>query len=171
MYQLRCTKKVQDALGLKPADLIEVQDENFTIGNWYVNLFTADCRKCLVFMEEQTLMSFILVGYRKEHAKDIGKIFKNGVLQLLELEGFPSEIIEAYEKAPENVLFTKTASKKLLGNMKDVLSGYEHFIYMDGGLKHCDFTDAMLRINRTPQRTLKWKFPIESLHQLFGTAT
>ncbi|MFW1331740.1 DUF6933 domain-containing protein, partial [Vibrio parahaemolyticus] len=79
-------------------------------------------------------MSFILVGYRKEHAKDIGQIFKNGVLQLLELEGFPSEIIEAYEKAPENVLFTKTASKKLLGNMNDVLGGYEHFIYMDGGL-------------------------------------
>lgn len=50
MYQLRCTKKVQDALGLKPADLTEVQDENFTIGNWYVNLFTADRRKCLVFM-------------------------------------------------------------------------------------------------------------------------
>ncbi|EOK5742736.1 hypothetical protein ACM6WG_004276, partial [Vibrio vulnificus] len=80
MYQLRCTKKVQDALGLKPADLTEVQDENFTIGNWYVNLFTADRRKCLVFMEEKTLMSFVLVGYRKEHAKDIGKIFKNGVL-------------------------------------------------------------------------------------------
>lgn len=171
MYQLRCTKKVQDVLGLKPADLTEVQDESFTIGNWYVNLFIADRRKCLVFMEEKTLMSFVLVGYRKEHAKDIGKIFKNGVLQLLELEGFPTEIIEAYEKAPEEVLFTKTASKKLLGNMNDVLGGYEHFIYTDGGLKHCDFTNATLRINRTPQRTLEWKYPIDALHELFGTTT
>ncbi|MGR5157847.1 DUF6933 domain-containing protein [Vibrio owensii] len=171
MYQLRCTKKAQDAFGLKPADLAEPRDENFTIGNWYVNLFTADRRKCLVFMEEKTLMSFVLVGYRKEHAKDIGKIFKNGVLQLLELEAFPVEIIEAYEKAPEEVLFTKTASKKLLGNMNDVLSGYEHFIYTDGGLDNCDFTNATLRINRTPQRTLEWTFPIKALNKLFGTAT
>nr|WP_257977058.1 hypothetical protein [Vibrio parahaemolyticus] len=122
-------------------------------------------------MEEKTLMSFVLVGFRKEHAKDIGKIFKNGVLQLLELEGFPNEITEAYEQAPEDLLFTKTASKKLLGNMNDVQGGYEHYIYANGGVKLCDFTNATLRINRTPQRTLDWKYPIDALHELFGTAT
>ncbi|HGS5022853.1 TPA: hypothetical protein ACMDP3_003471, partial [Vibrio cholerae] len=113
MYQLRCTKKVQDAFGLKPSDLAEAQDENLVIGNWYVNLFTVERRKCLVFMEEQTLMSFVLIGLRKEHIKDIGVIFKKGVLQLLELEGFPDDIIAAFERAPEKVLFTKTESRKL----------------------------------------------------------
>ncbi|HDZ9134437.1 TPA: hypothetical protein RUZ93_003487 [Vibrio cholerae] len=171
MYQLRCTQKVQDAFGLKPSDLAEAQDENFVIGNWYVNLFTVERRKCLVFMEEQTLMSFVLIGLRKEHIKDIGVIFKKGVLQLLELEGFSDDIIAAFERAPEKVLFTKTGSRKLLGNMTDVLNGYEHYIYCDGGLQNCDLSDVTLRVDRTPQRNLGWDYPIDALNKLLGSAT
>lgn len=171
MYQLRCTKKAQDALGLKSADLSEPRDERFALGNWYVNPFTVSRRKCLLFMEENTLASFVLVGLRKEHIKDIGKIFKNGVVQFLELENFSVEVISAFENVPEHAVFTKTVSKKLLGNMNDLLSLYDHFIQSEGGLINCDLSAITMKLNRTPQRNLDWKYSIEVLHETIGTAT
>ena len=165
MYQLRCTKKAQDALGLKSADLSEPSGENFALGNWYVNFFTQNKRKCLFVMEETTLSSFVLVGLRKEHVKDIGKMFKNGVVKLLELECFPPENICAFENAPEQVIFTKTANKKLLGNMNDLMSLYERFIYNDGGINNCDLSAIIMKINRIPQKKLDWKYSIDALHE------
>ena len=171
MYQLRCTKKAQEALALKSADLSEPTDETFVLGNWYVNIFTVNSRKCLLFMEENTLASFVLVGLRKEHIKDIGQIFNKGVVQFLELEGFPAEVISAFENAPEKTAFTKTVSRKLLGNMNDLLSLYDHFIYDDGGLSNCDLNAISMRINRTPQRNLNWKYSIDAVREIIGTAT
>lgn len=171
MYQLRCTKKAQNALGLKAVDLSEPKYENFVLGNWYVNNFTDNRRKCLLFMEEKTLASFVLVGLRKEHIKDIGKIFKNGVVQLLELENFPLEVVFAFKNAPEHVVFTKTASKKLLGNMNDLMSLYRHFIYNEGGVTNCDLCAISMKLNRTPQRSLNWRFSIDAVHETLGTVT
>ena len=170
MYQLRCTKKVQDILGLKSSNLAEIKDENFALGNWYVNTFTVNRRKCLLFMEEKTLLSFVLAGIRKDHHKNMGKIFKNGVVRLLELEGVSPFVIQAFEKAPEHIEYTKTDSKKLLGNMNDLLATYEYRILYDGGLNFCDLDDITMRINRTPQRNLDWKYSVDVLHEMVGTA-
>lgn len=170
MYQLRCTKKVQDILGLKSSNLAEIRDENFALGNWYVNTFTVNRRKCLLFMEEKTLLSFVLVGLRKDHHKNMGQIFKNGVVQLLELEGVSPFVIKAFEKAPEHIEYTKTDSKKLLGNINDLLATYEYMILYDGGLNLCDLDDITMRINRTPQRNLDWKYSVDVLHEIIGTA-
>lgn len=165
MYQLRCTKKAQDALGLKSVDLSKPSDENVTLGNWYVNVFTQNRRKCLLVMEEKTLITFVLVGLRKEHINGICKIFKNGVVKFLQLEGFPAKTISAFESASEQVIFTKTASKTLLSSMNDLMSLYNHFIDSDGGIKNCDLTEITMRVNRRPQRTLHWKFSIDALHE------
>lgn len=168
MYQLRCTKKCQDILGLKSSNLSEIKDENFVLGNWYANTFTVNRRKCLLFMEENTLLSFVLVGVRKEHHKSMGKIFKNGVVQLLKLEGVSPFIIQAFEKAPEHIEYTKTDSKKRLGNMNDLLATYEDMILYEGGLNVCDLDDITMKVNRTPQRNLDWKYSVDVLHEMFG---
>ncbi|USD62089.1 hypothetical protein J4N45_09090 [Vibrio sp. SCSIO 43140] len=171
MYQLRCTKKVQDVLGLKSSNLSEVKEESFVLGNWYVNTFTSNRRKCLLFMEEKTLMSFVLVGLRKEDHKGIGKVFQNGVNYLLKSEGISPEVLQAFENAPEQIEYTKTDSKQLLGNMNDLLATYEYFIHYDGGLGVCDLNEITMKINRTPQRNLDWKYSVDVLHEILGSAT
>jgi hypothetical protein len=165
MYQLRCTKKVQDLLNVKPSDLAEPTAENFALGCWYVNTFTQNRKKCLLFVEESTLMSFVLTGFRKEHIKNFPFIFKAGLLQLLRLEKIPTEIISSYESGTEDLIITKTLSKKTLGNMNDLLSLYQHFISYDGGLEYCDLDQITMRANRTPQRNLEWSFSVEALHK------
>ncbi|NOH82091.1 hypothetical protein F0231_20460 [Vibrio sp. RE86] len=168
MYQLRCTKKSQDLLGFKAHDLSEVESESHVLGNWYMHTFTQERRKCLFFMEEKTLMSFILVGFRKSESKYFDEAFKGGLLNLLALENAPNEVITSFENAPAAIRFTKTDSRKLVGHMNEKMSLFQDFVYADGGFERCDLAEITAKINRMPQRQLGWALSVEALNDLFN---
>ena len=156
MLQLRCTGKVQKGLGLKPSQLSDIKNPDSILGNWYVNLTTIDRRKTLLFVSERTLLSFIIFGVKKASFKKMNNIFINGLTQLLEIENFSNEAIEKVTNEYADLEYTKTESKKVLGNMNDLMSLYQHYIYSDGGLKECSVGEIILQINRTPQRNIGW---------------
>ncbi len=168
MYQLRCTKKSQDLLGLRPQDLSDIESEHHILGNWYMHTFTQERRKCLFFMEEKTLMSFVLIGFKKSEFKHFNEAFKSGLVTLLEFENAPNEIFSSFENAEPNISFTKTDSRKLLGHVNDKMSLYQDFIYSDGGFEHCDLAQITAKINRMPQKELGWALSIDVFNELFN---
>jgi len=175
VLQLKCTLKVQKFLRLRPENLNEVKSPDSLLGHWYVNLFFVDRRKTLLFMSERTLLSFIMFGARKDHVKTFPEIFLRGVDQLLSMEGFSIEAINKVFSGYEVIEYTPTSSRKLLGNMNDLMDMYKHSIIYEGGLKNCDLWSVISKINRTPQRNLGWSRPIdvtsELLEEIVGNAT
>ena len=166
MIQLRCTGKAQKQLGLKPSELSEIKKPDSTLGNWYVNITTIDRRKTFVFMNESTLLSFILYGVRKSNSFRIHEIFLKALNQLLLLEGFDYKIINKVNDEYLDLEYTKTHSPSLLGNMNDLIENYKHHIYSDGGLKYCDLTAIIHNVNRMPQRNIGWEFSINVAREL-----
>lgn len=154
MLQFRCTTKVQKEIGLKPKDLNEIKDSKSMLGNWYVNVSTIDRRKTFLFVNERTLLSFILYGVKKSNIANMHEMFLKALNQLLLMEGVDYPVIDKLNNEYLNLEYTKTNSKQILGNMNDLMSLYKHFIYSDGGLNDCDLTDIICQINRTPQRNI-----------------
>ena len=171
MLQLRCTVKVQKELGLKPKDLGDIQDPDTVLGNWYVNLSTIDRRKTFLFVNERTLLSFILYGIKKSNIANIHEMFLKALNQLLLMEGVDYPVIDKLNNEYFNLKYTKTNSKQVLGNMNDLMSLYKHIIYIDGGLKHCDLTDIIHRINATPQKNIGWGYSIDLAKELLQCNT
>lgn len=173
MLTLKCTKKAQDQLGLKKSDLIELENEKerSLLGSWYINLFVVDRRKCLIFMNERTLLSFILFGVKKSNTskETISELFIRGVVQLLMLEDFAPELIEKFVEDCTIARFAKTDSRKVLGNMNDLVFAYEHMIWHEGGVNNCDLNSILYRINRTPQRNIGWGYSIDVARELLST--
>jgi len=171
MLQLRCTAKVQKELGLKPCDLAEIKPGDSLLGNWYVNIFTVDRRKTFIFMNERTLLSFIIFGIKRSNVKNTPEAFLKGLEQLLTIEGFDIATINRVSDEYESIEFTKTASKSVLGNMNDLVDLYKHSMNYGGGLKHVDVGELILKMNRTPQRNLGWSYSIDIVTELLtGTA-
>ncbi len=170
MLQLRCTQKAQRFLGLKREHLSEVKSPSSLLGNWYVNIFVVDRRKTILFMNERTLLSFVIFGARKEHVKAFSDIFLRGVDQLLSIEGIDDEAIDRVLSDYETLEYTATSDRKVLGNMNDLMDLYKHFIFHGGGYKNCDLWSIISRINRTPQRNLGWMFSIDVAGELLETA-
>ena len=141
MLQLRCTSKVLKLLDLGPKDLAEMRAPDSLFGNWYVNLFVVDRRKTLLFMNERTLLSFVIYGVRRDNVKNIQHVLLRGIDQLLTLEGFNISEINKVFSGYDSAEFTKTGSRRLLGNMNDLMDGYKHSILYEGGLKCCDLAE------------------------------
>jgi hypothetical protein len=167
---LKCTKKVQDYLKLKSDDLVEPVEREEGFGTWYVNQFQVDRRKCLIFMNEKTLLSFILFGVKKTNTQKetFPEIFLNGIVQLLQLENFPNEYIGFILENSEQSCFMKITDRKALGNMNDLIFMYKHMILSDGGLEYCNLTEIIGKINRTPQRNIGWGYSIDKAKELLG---
>ncbi len=172
MLTLKCTKKVQDFIGLNKRDLDVPEEEldQSVMGAWYINIFLVDRRKCLIFMNERSLLSFIVFGARKGNSQkdSIPELFLRGIVQLLAIEDFPPAYINRLVEDSMECRFAKTDSRKVLGNLNDLVATYEHMIWYDGGLKHCNLEEILYRVNRTPQRNLNWGYSIDIARELLS---
>lgn len=168
MLTLKCTRKVQDSLKLKPSDLAEPVKSEEGFGAWYVNQFYVDRRKCLVFMNEKTLLSFFLFGMKKSNTRKetFPELCLNGIFQLMKIEGFSVESIDVLLESTRECRYMKTTDRKALGNVNDLMFLYEHMILSEGGLEYCDLTGIIKKINRTPQRNIGWGYSIDKAKEV-----
>lgn len=141
------------------------------LGNWYINLFTVDRRKTLLFVNEKTLLSFVIFGVKKSNIEKTPEIFLRGLGQLLTMEGIEPDKANRAFAAYDSYEFTKTTSRSLIGNMNDLMDLYKHSILYQGGLRHVDLGELIMKINRTPQRNLGWSNSIELVTELLGEQT
>ena len=169
MIQIRCTRKVLKELGLKEEDLCDIKEPSGLLGNWYSNLFTLDRRKTLIFMNERTLLSFIILGIRKNNMKDLPIVFHNGVKQVLSMEEFGSNIIQNVTQECLAIEITRTTNRDLLGNLNDLVNLYKSLVSADGGLKSCDLNSITKKINRTPQKNLEWSNSVEIVREILDS--
>ena len=152
--------------GISEASLCEPDQSDGALGNWYVNIFTVTRSKCVLFMSERTLLSFLLFGLRRDNSKNIAQMFLNGMLQLLEAEGFTAPQIDACLGNDRLLTVTRTTNKKALGAMNDLMRVYEQKIWSQGGFRTCDLSGIISSTNRMPQRTIGWGFSIELAREL-----
>ncbi len=171
MLQIRCTRKVLDLFSYRAEHLAEIKDRDSLLGNWYVNELRIDRRKVLLFANELTLLSFVYFGVKKSTAKNLEMRTVNGIGRLLDTEGFSDEEIEQVIDDYLVAGVTKTDNRRMLGNMNDLAFLYESMIHSSGGFQHCDIEEIQKRINRTPQRNLKWKYSIDEARKVIqGTS-
>ena len=166
--QIRCTQKLLKELGVKNRDLSAIEESDSVLGNWYANIFTLDRRKTIIFVNEITLLSFIMYGIRKDNIKKFPDIFINGVEQVLAMTGVRENIIKNVVSEYSSIILTKTDSKKVLGNMNDLIWMYTNHVQSDGGFKHVDLFEVIARINRTPQRNIGWNYSDEITKELLS---
>lgn len=170
MLQIRCTKKVLDLFSCKAESISAIKSADSLLGNWYVNEIKIERRKVLLFTSELTLLSFVYFGVKKSTAKNLEVRAVDGIVRLLDTEGFTSQEIERVIDDYSTVSITKTENRKTLGNMNDLAFLYESHIHTSGGFQNCNIEEIQKRINRTPQRNLEWTYSINEAEKLIRGA-
>ena len=170
MIQLRLTQKAQKAAGIRTEQLVDVSETKLGLGSWTVNLFVQNRRKVLIFVNDKTLYSFILTGIRKEHYAKLPKCFGLGLLQLLEADGFTEKEIAFLIAGVDQISYTKTNSRKVLGTVNNLVWHYQHSISSHGGLEQADVGGIIHRVNRMPQNNLDWLYAIDAVRTIVESA-
>ena len=166
MLQIRCTNKAQKELGIDESELEEAKPADSLLGNWYLNLVTIDRRKTYIFVNEKTLLSFIIFGIKKNNASKAPEMLLRGLHQLLTIEGIESTKINQVLEEYLSYQFTKATNKSVIGNMNSLVASYKQAILREGGFKHVEVGKIILQINNSPQKILKWSFPIEIVKEI-----
>lgn len=171
MLQLKTTAKVRKFIGIKDSELIEKVSDSSVLGAWYVNLFFIERRKALIFLNERTLLSFIIYGVRKDNTRNLPGVLCRGLHQLLSFADVDPVFIDRVLSEYETYCYSKTDSKRVLGNMNEIVFLYQHHIQYEGGLQNCDLTDITFKVNQTPQRNIRWDFSLDLAISLIKNET
>jgi len=170
LLSFKCTKKLQDLLSLKASDLSDASSNNTLLGAWYVNQIIINRRKVLVFMNEKTLLSFIVIGVKKSKTikDDFAAIFLHHFFNFMKSMKFPLSKMEQIMNDYQDTQFCKTYSRQALGNLNDLAFLYEHMIYDHGGFESCDISDIILKLNDMPQKSLGHKSSRQIVYELLS---
>ena len=170
MIQLRLTDKTRKEFGISPSSLVDPIQCDEGLGAWALNVFKVGPQKALIFVNELTLYSFILFGLRKDNAFDLQRVFLKGFIQLLDADGFTEREISFLTLGTEEIQFTKTWSKSVLGNVNDLVWHYESWVQDYGGFKNADIGQIISRLNRMPQKNIGWGYSIDKVKAIAAGA-
>jgi hypothetical protein len=145
---LCCTKKITDLLGVKPAPYISDSDTTI-LGPWYANLFLVERKKCLIFVNARTLLSFVVVNQTKRDIMQIDEMFRRHLFTRLRAESVNRETIKKIMEDYEMITLCKTADRGILGAMNDLVFRFRVHCEMEEGLAYIDMNKANKQAART----------------------
>jgi len=146
MAQIQCTQKLLKELKVKP---VEIQENLSPLSSWHANLLTFDRRKCVLISNNKTLYSILIEGLTKPDFNHFNDILGQAVFKNLLQENLPQEQIEILLEEFQQVTYTKTNSRSILGSMNDLAFQLKVMISMDGGLNNINIYDVNKKLNRT----------------------
>ena len=166
MSQLRLTEKVRKEFSIQQSLLSEPKECQGGLGAWTLNIFKVRNKKAVICVNDETLYSFIIFGPRKDNPSDLSRLFLNGLFQLLETDGFLRSEIDFLTQGCDQIQYTKTNSKRVLGNVNDLVWHYQYAVLDYGGFKDADIIHIINSINRMPQRNIGWVYSIEKVRSI-----
>lgn len=171
MQLIRCTKKLQNEIGVRSADLVTLNPDFSNLGQWHANLIYINGRKCVLFANDRTLLNFISPDVSRAQIRDFGNLFRTWLSAVLHHEGLELALVQQILTEYEDVGIAKTESKSVLGSLNDLAFHYEFLIQESGGLHSPEIPDIIYKLNRMPMSPLKLAFPDKELRALYGVAT
>lgn len=168
MQLIRCTKKLQTAMGLKPKALIQHEVEPSLLGSWHANLLVINRSKCVLLANDKTLLNFIIPAVQKAQWQSIDIEFKGMLQCILADEGFDKSIIEQVLFAYDQIGFANTSNRSVIGSMNDLAFHYQFKIEEAGGVNTYMMPEIIKAMNRVPFSRLEHCRPIESLQHLLN---
>jgi hypothetical protein len=166
MRIIHCTRKLLKELDVPLIEPDKILLPTEGLGNWYANLIRIDRRRCLLFTNEKTLYTFLIPKVLKANLKNIEQEFLINLSYNLQYEGFRLDVINRVIREYQEMGFTKTASKKVLGSMNQLAFEYEVLVEQKEGLENIGILELNKHLNRTIMGALKYKYPIEVLKGL-----
>ena len=171
MQLIRCTAKLRKEMRLKDSALCTGAEEEGRLGPWHANLIYINRRKCVLFVNDRTLINFIVPDVSRAEIRELRKVFLSFLHPVLAEEGLSSTERESIASEYSEVCYAKSSSKSVLGSMNDLAFHYEHRILMAGGILTPELPGIISDLNRMSMGALQYTFPIEELRNVLHGET
>ena len=161
MCQIHCTQKLLKEIGEDDLHHFNYH-QNSLIGNWYANIFKVGRYKNLIFINEKTLFSFIILRTKQKEFQNLHEVFINGLKNALYFINIDANTInQIILEYNGNINLANTDNRKIIGNMNNLVYLYKHIMEYDH-----EINKIVIKANNMPQRNLKWSSSTEALYKI-----
>ena len=169
MMQLKCTRKLLDFAGLKPAALPE--NNGTLLGAWHVNTEVIGRYRFLLFLNDESLYCLVAVIPATEKTVRLAMIFRHLLASAMLRNGVDQAHIEQVAKEYAEEIITKTDSRKVLGNLNDMFN-QTCYVIEDAINKNrpVDLLEIEDHLNRIPQKNIGWRFSVDAFKEMLGVS-
>ena len=162
MVTLRCTQKLLRRLRVSPP--VETLQATTALGDWYANLLYMRPQQLVVCMNERTLL-VVLVPARGGNL--LGVRFREAVAHHLLRIGVPPTMVEAEAREMAEVGFAPTASRKILGCLREAM--FELSFELEPG-RWPSLPDLEVHLSGNIYSTTGYRHPRDLALELFEAA-
>lgn len=162
MAVIRCTKKLLAEL---PLPLKDTVTKSTILGDWHANLLRIERRKCVLFINDDTLFSVFISMLKKPHFQNLTSIFLDNLIQTLKSEAFDQIIEQVKEDYTDNLIYSTTNNRSVLGSMNDITRCLPFILEREGGIENADPLEINRALNRMPLLKKPFFSAIEGLNQ------
>ena len=163
MITFRCTKKLRKYLGVIPID--NASPPTAALGDWYANLIPTFAGNLIIFVSEKSLLTMVIPSWESEH---LMPLFRIRVANLLWMIGIPQEIIAREVGHFDQVQFSKTASRSVLGSMNEFAWHYQIMAEESVSKARLSLSKAEYKMTQMPCGGLDYQFPVDAAKELLG---
>ena len=154
-------------MGLKKSDLTGSVEETTVLGGWHANLLHIDRRKCVLFANDRTLFNFIVADLKREHIRQLDRLFQEHLICILNSEDLDQSIVKSICEERQEIQYGATNNRSVIGSMNDLASHYKYYINEAGGVHSPEVPEIIRKLNRILFGSLGSAYPIEALKNLY----
>ena len=148
MLTIQCTKKLMDYI---KKDIDQLPDIQNNLYSWHAHLFIVQRKKYIIIMNNQSRYNFVLGPLLKKDVKHLDELIIDGIRDNLKADEIEQSMIDEYFKQMDELSYTKTSERSIIGQINDCINYLEHFRNADGDL---DLANINRRLNKFPMLKL-----------------
>jgi len=152
---IRCTQKLLKELKQEPTNVVPL---NHLLGSWHANLLIVERHKCVLVTNDSTLYTIFIPCLKKSEFQAFHLIFGQHLFKNLLHEGFSQKQIDAVLNEHQEIKFTKTNNRSVLGSMNELAFQLEYSIQRNGGMKATNILELNHELNRIIFRTINYRY-------------
>jgi len=163
---IRCTQKLLKEMGVNTSSLKDSNPSEAALGDWYANMIKISRSKCILFVNERTLFSFLVLKVPRTKLSNLKDVFIDNLKQTLIHEGFNKQIIKKIIGQYLNIEYGKTNNRNIVASMNHIAFIYDVSISLKGGIRECNIQEITHNTNRTIYKNIGMRYPVELLKEL-----
>lgn len=121
---IQCTKVLLDKLGIGKNELADSGGFEQLPGSlmaWHANLVNINRRKAIVLMNNETKYTVVIYRPKPKEFARMKELIRDAIIMALRMQGISEEVIERYLADAGEIVFAKTANRRLVAKMNNAV--------------------------------------------------
>ena len=131
MLVLHCTAKLRSAAYETGSSEVPTHDP---LDSWHANFFYLQRRKCVMVVNDRTLLPVLLFGLRKPQLSNLPAAFTERFCSLLEERKVPDYVVDKVRRLYRRAHITKTKDRSVAGSLNEFTKELK-WVLADGHLR------------------------------------